>query len=107
MDIVLTSCSVYQEFLARSLTDKYSTLSSQMDKVIDDANNEISNLRGKLDSEQNEPSFYDVPSNVSQTYSSDRKSLRRRTKISPGIFAKNPRSIRGCRTSFNCSNSSN
>ncbi|KAK3071198.1 hypothetical protein LTR53_009078 [Teratosphaeriaceae sp. CCFEE 6253] len=40
----------YQEFLARSLTDKYSTLSSQMDKIIHDANSEITGLRDRLDS---------------------------------------------------------
>ncbi|KAA8570938.1 hypothetical protein EYC84_000318 [Monilinia fructicola] len=39
---------VYQEYLAKSLTDKYSTLNSQMDKIIHDANNEISNLRNKI-----------------------------------------------------------
>ncbi|KAK5017563.1 hypothetical protein LTR60_001882, partial [Cryomyces antarcticus] len=39
---------VYQEFLAKSLTEKYSTLSSQMDKIINDANTEITNLREKL-----------------------------------------------------------
>ena len=40
--------SVYQEFLAKSLTDKYSTLSNQMDKIIHDANSEIMGLRDKL-----------------------------------------------------------
>ncbi|TKA65283.1 hypothetical protein B0A55_09535 [Friedmanniomyces simplex] len=40
---------IYQEFLARSLTDKYATLSSQMDKIIHDANSEITSLRDKLE----------------------------------------------------------
>lgn len=48
MRLQLKMYRVYQEFLARSLTDKYSTLSSQMDKVINDANTEISILRDKL-----------------------------------------------------------
>ncbi|RAL65570.1 hypothetical protein DID88_005242 [Monilinia fructigena] len=39
---------VYQEYLAKSLTDKYSTLNSQMDKIIHDANSEISNLRNMM-----------------------------------------------------------
>ncbi|KAK5115659.1 hypothetical protein LTR85_009830 [Meristemomyces frigidus] len=39
---------VYQEFLARSLTDKYSSLSTQMDKIINEANSEITALRDKL-----------------------------------------------------------
>ncbi|KAK3651539.1 hypothetical protein LTR56_005681 [Elasticomyces elasticus] len=40
---------IYQEFLARSLTDKYSALSLQMDKIIHDANSEITSLREKLE----------------------------------------------------------
>ena len=60
VDKVLTFCSVYQDFLATSLTEKYSTLSSQMDKVIEDANSEISNLRGKLDGEQCTQSLHDT-----------------------------------------------
>jgi len=46
---LLTSCSVYQEYLARSLTDKYSTLSSQMDNIIDSANSQINNMGTKLE----------------------------------------------------------
>ena len=51
IDRLLTCSSVYQEFLAKSLADKYTTLSTQMDKVIHDANSEISHLHGKLDGE--------------------------------------------------------
>lgn len=40
--------SLYQEFLAKSLTDKYGVLSSQMDRIIHDANAEIVNLRSKV-----------------------------------------------------------
>lgn len=40
--------SIYQEFLAKSLTEKYSTLSSQMDSIINQANNEINALQEKL-----------------------------------------------------------
>ncbi|KAK0314958.1 hypothetical protein LTR82_012952 [Friedmanniomyces endolithicus] len=40
---------LYQEFLARSLTDRYATLSSQMDKIVHDANSEITSLRDKLE----------------------------------------------------------
>ncbi|KAI9787420.1 MAG: hypothetical protein M1835_002687 [Candelina submexicana] len=43
---------VYQEYLAKTLTDKYTTLSSQMDKIIHDANTEISSLHNKLSSLQ-------------------------------------------------------
>ncbi|KAJ5184145.1 cyclin [Penicillium capsulatum] len=38
----------YQEFLAQSLTDKYTSLNLQMDKVIHNANSEISSLHSKL-----------------------------------------------------------
>jgi E3 ubiquitin-protein ligase CCNP1IP1 len=39
---------VYQEYLAKSLTDKYASLSSHMDKIIHDANAEITVLREKV-----------------------------------------------------------
>ncbi|ODH51443.1 hypothetical protein GX48_02501 [Paracoccidioides brasiliensis] len=38
----------YQEYLGKSLTEKYSALNQQMDKVIHDANSEISNLQNRL-----------------------------------------------------------
>jgi E3 ubiquitin-protein ligase CCNP1IP1 len=44
----LTLCSIYQEYLAKSLTDKYGNLSVQVDKIIHDANSEIDNLNQKL-----------------------------------------------------------
>ncbi|KAL1622855.1 hypothetical protein SLS54_004875 [Diplodia seriata] len=39
---------MYQEYLAKSLTEKYAMLNSQMDKVVHDANTEIAGLRDKL-----------------------------------------------------------
>ncbi|MCJ1245469.1 hypothetical protein MMC30_002673 [Trapelia coarctata] len=39
---------IYQEYLAKSLTDKYGNLSVQMDKIIHDANAEIDNLSQNL-----------------------------------------------------------
>ncbi|KAK2808711.1 hypothetical protein FQN50_004382 [Emmonsiellopsis sp. PD_5] len=38
----------YQEYLGKSLTDKYGALNQQMDKVIHDANSEISNLQNQM-----------------------------------------------------------
>ncbi|KAJ5388764.1 cyclin [Penicillium cosmopolitanum] len=38
----------YQEFLGKSLTEKYASLSMQMDKVIHNANSEIATLHGKV-----------------------------------------------------------
>ncbi|KAK0119551.1 hypothetical protein ONS95_010991 [Cadophora gregata] len=40
----------YQEYLAKNLTDKYTMLNSQVDKVVHDANSEISNLRNNISS---------------------------------------------------------
>ncbi|KAL8861781.1 MAG: hypothetical protein Q9178_001982 [Gyalolechia marmorata] len=42
------SLSVYQEYLAKSLTDKYNNLGTQVDKIIHDANTEITTLNQKL-----------------------------------------------------------
>ncbi|POS88162.1 hypothetical protein EPUL_000322 [Erysiphe pulchra] len=42
---------VYQEYCAKNLTNKYTALNSQMDKIIHDANSELSNLRN-MQSEQ-------------------------------------------------------
>lgn len=43
---------LYQEYLSKRLTDKYSNLSTEMDKIIHDANTEIIQLREKLSSVQ-------------------------------------------------------
>ena len=48
-DHVLTVYSVYQEYLAKTLTDKYGNLSVQMDKIINDANSEIENLHHQME----------------------------------------------------------
>lgn len=48
----LTRRSIYQEYLAKSLTDKYHNLSVQMDKIINDANSEIDGLNQKLSSKR-------------------------------------------------------
>lgn len=50
MLLILIVSSVYQEYLAKTLTDKYSTLNVQMDKVINDANSELNILNQKLSS---------------------------------------------------------
>lgn len=49
LEVVATNCSrFYQEFLEKSLTEKYASLSTQMDKVIHNANSEIATLHGKV-----------------------------------------------------------
>lgn len=42
---------IYQEHLAKGLTEKYNTLSQQMDQLIHDANSQIQALQDKLQSE--------------------------------------------------------
>jgi len=49
-DGLTLSTRVYQEFLAKSLTEKYTSLNSQMDKIIRQANAEMSDLRVKMNS---------------------------------------------------------
>lgn len=43
--------SMYHDYMAKNLADKYANLNSQMDNVIKDANSEISGLRDRLESE--------------------------------------------------------
>ena len=40
--------SLYQEHLCKNLTDKYGHLSNAMDKIINEANSEISNLQTRI-----------------------------------------------------------
>jgi E3 ubiquitin-protein ligase CCNP1IP1 len=42
--------SVYQEYLAKTLTDKYSNLNQQLDKVLNDANSELNILNQRINS---------------------------------------------------------
>jgi gas vesicle protein len=44
-------CSMYHDYMAKNLADRYANLNSQMDSVIKDANSEISGLRDRLESE--------------------------------------------------------
>ena len=46
----LMARSVYQEYLAKTLTDKYANLNVQVDKIINDANSELEVLNQKLSS---------------------------------------------------------
>lgn len=42
--------SMYHDYMASNLTDRYANPNSQMDNVIKDANSEISGLRDRLES---------------------------------------------------------
>lgn len=42
---------MYHDYMAKNLADRYSTLNSQMDNVIKDANTEIGGLRDRLESQ--------------------------------------------------------
>jgi E3 ubiquitin-protein ligase CCNP1IP1 len=48
--ILLTSSSTYQEFLVKNLGHKCASQNVQMDKVVNQANTEIANLRNQLSS---------------------------------------------------------
>jgi hypothetical protein len=48
--------SMYHDFMAKNLADRYANLNSQMDNVIKDANSEISGLRDRLESEMHDVS---------------------------------------------------
>ena len=48
MLLELTIFSVYQEFLAKSLTDKYNHLNVQMDRLVNEANSELEVINRKL-----------------------------------------------------------
>ncbi|RMJ26502.1 hypothetical protein PHISP_02653 [Aspergillus sp. HF37] len=43
----------YQEFLGKTLTDKYTSLNTQMDRVVHNANTEISSLQSRVSDMQN------------------------------------------------------
>ena len=45
---MLIFTSIYQEYLAKTLTDKYGNLNMEMDRIINEANSEIDNLTQKL-----------------------------------------------------------
>ncbi|KAJ5611238.1 cyclin [Penicillium lagena] len=53
----------YQEFLGKALTDKYSSLSTNMDKVIHNANTEISSLQSKVADQQHCPHSVEIKLN--------------------------------------------
>ena len=55
--------SVYQEYLAKTLTDKYSTLNAQMDKVLNDANSELNILNQRINSRSSFQSTFSLFSN--------------------------------------------
>ena len=46
--LVLSPHSIYQEYLARVLTDKYGNLNMEMDRIINEANAQIDKLTQKL-----------------------------------------------------------
>jgi len=74
----LMSFSIYQDYLAKSLTEKYSALSAEMDKIIADANSEITGLRDKLSGESSSCSWFSSTTNRQKqcTWSRDPSSRR-------------------------------
>lgn len=56
---ICTARSVYQEHLGRTLTEKYSTLSAHLDKVINEANSHITTLQTTVSSKFQLLKLYD------------------------------------------------
>lgn len=50
MTELLMRLSIYQEHLAKSLTDKYTNLNQQMDQLVHEANTQIKSLHDKIQS---------------------------------------------------------
>ena len=47
--------SMYQEYLCKNLTEKYSHINSQLDKVVNEANTQLQNVQKKIQSEPGAP----------------------------------------------------
>lgn len=43
-------CSIYQEYTVKAMTEKHNTLNVQIDKMLNDANSELTVLNQKLSS---------------------------------------------------------
>ena len=43
-------CSIYQEYTVKAMTEKHNTLNVQIDKILNDANSELTVLNQKLSS---------------------------------------------------------
>ncbi|KAI1675187.1 hypothetical protein L13192_01934 [Pyrenophora tritici-repentis] len=79
---------VYQEHLAKGLTEKYNTLSQQMDQVIHDANSQIKVLEAKMQAMQAEQiSLEDKNHELSEAYKEKAKAQQQTLKLYQGLKA--------------------
>ena len=46
----LITCSIYQEYTVKAMTEKHNTLNMQIDKILNEANSELNMLNQKLHS---------------------------------------------------------
>ena len=46
----LITCSIYQEYTVKAMTEKHNNLNLQIDKILNDANSELNILNQKLNS---------------------------------------------------------
>lgn len=88
----LTGDRFYQEYLGKSLTEKYSTLNTHMDRVIHNANTEISTLQAKLNGSS---SLADPPGRTGPFDSKSRHTNNRRaaSQKEPGACRSLPRKV--------------
>ncbi|KAI0889602.1 uncharacterized protein GGS22DRAFT_176883 [Annulohypoxylon maeteangense] len=66
---------VYQEHLSKALTEKYSNLSVHLDKVINEANIEITNLQNKLTGKMDQDSLRRKNDELTQAYKEKNRKL--------------------------------
>ncbi|KAE8851708.1 hypothetical protein HRS9122_01995 [Pyrenophora teres f. teres] len=79
---------VYQEHLAKGLTEKYNTLSQQMDQLIHDANSQIKALQEKMQAMQAEQvSLEDKNHELSGAYKEKAKAQQQTLKLYQGLKA--------------------
>jgi hypothetical protein len=68
---------IYQEHLAKGLTEKYNTLSQQMDQLIHDANAQIKALQDKMQGKSHPLPPPDFIANYASRYASRANGARR------------------------------
>ncbi|RMZ69207.1 RXT2 [Pyrenophora seminiperda CCB06] len=79
---------IYQEHLAKGLTEKYNTLSQQMDQLIHDANSQIKSLQDKMQAMQAEQeSLQDKNHELAEAYKEKAKAQQQTLKLYQGLKA--------------------
>jgi hypothetical protein len=86
-------CSFYQEHIGKNLTDKYGKLSTAMDKLVNEANSEISAMQNKLTGRLKPDRFRHLLKFLIQPYPSIKATSRRNTKSLPTCTERKARNV--------------